>query len=732
MAASGSAALATGTAIHDQAPVATPLVAGKAGGKPSFFAPLRDDVDLLPGPHQDDGSPTWLLHDPVTNRFVQIGWQECEILRRWPRGSVAAIVEAVNRETTLRIDAADVDMIGRFLDSQQMLRSITVEDMHKRLQAVKRQHGGLFKVLLSHYLFFRVPLLRPDRFLANTMWLVRPLFTPAFGAVVLGGALLAFFLVMRQWDVFIRTTVQFLTWDSLAYYLVAIFVAKCFHELGHAYCCKLYGLNVPVIGIAFLVFWPFLYTDTGESWKLRSRKQRFVIGAAGMLAELTLAVAATLAWSVMPPGAPRTCAFFLATSSWMITLAVNLSPFMRWDGYYLLSDGTGINNLQPRAHAMARWRLREWLFGFGDPQPEDLGRGRNLFLIAYAFGVWLYRLIVFFGIAFMVYHFFVKMVGIGLALIEIVWFIGLPIKKEIMTWYAKRDAMRWNRHSIMSVAVAGLLLLVLFVPWRGYTLAPAVIRPGMFTELYPPASGRLEQIHVMENSVAAKGTPLFTIVSPQLAHEMDLALKEIQVSEAMLQRATSDLLRDQREVAIEQNIKARQQYLGLKSRVEQLRMTAPFDGVMVRLADGLKPGVWIGETSSLGMLAARGSAVVHAYADAETVRLLEPGGKGLFYADNDRGRPVEMIINQIGAVRTESLTEPMLASVHGGPIEVEERQGILKPLESVFLLQLAVADDAYDPTLIRKGHVRLKARPSSYAARMWRNLHSLFIRESGF
>ncbi len=731
MATAISAAMAP-TATPGKVAAAAAIIAGKAGGEPPFFAPLRDDVDLLPGPQQADGSPTWILHDPVNNRFVQIGWQECEILRRWSLGSVAAIVAAVNRETTLRIDVVDVDMIGRFLDGQQMLRPITVGDMHKRLQAVKRQRGGLFKILLSHYLFFRVPLLRPDRFLANTLWLVRPLFTPAFGTVVLTGALLACFLVMRQWEVFIRTTVQFFTWDSLVYYVAAVFVAKCFHEMGHAYCCKLYGLNVPVIGIAFLVFWPFLYTDTGESWKLRSRRKRFAIGAAGMLAELSLAVAATLAWSVMPPGAPRTCAFFLATGSWIITLAINLSPFMRWDGYYLLSDLTGINNLQPRAHEMAKWRLREWLFGFGEPPPEDLGRGRNLFLIVYAYGVWLYRLTVFLGIAFMVYQFFIKAAGIVLALIELIWFIGLPMKKELMAWYAKRDAMCWNRHSITSVALAGLLLLALFVPWRGYVLAPAVLRPGMFTELFPPASGRLEQVHVRENGVVAKGEPLFAIASPQLAHEMDLALKEIQVSEAMLQRATSDLLRDQREVAIEQNIKARQQYLGLKSRAEQLRMTAPFDGVMVRLADGLRPGLWIGETFNLGTLAGRGKAVVHAYADAETVRLLESGGKGLFYAENDRARPVEVVINQIGAVRTESLTEPMLASAHGGPIEVEERQGVLKPLESVYLLQLAVAESAPDPNLIRKGHVRLKARPSSYAARMWRNLHSLFIRESGF
>ena len=46
------------------------------------------------------------------------------------------------------------------------------------------------------------------------------------------------------------------------------------HELGHAYTCKRYGLRVPTMGIAFLVMWPFLYTDTTESWKLAGKRQR--------------------------------------------------------------------------------------------------------------------------------------------------------------------------------------------------------------------------------------------------------------------------------------------------------------------------------------------------------------------------------------------------------------------------------------------------------------------------
>ena len=83
---------------------------------------------------------------------------------------------------------------------------------------------------------------------------------------------------------------------------------------------------------------------------------------------------ATLAWSFLPDGPVRGAAFILATSSWISTLLLNLSPFMRFDGYFVLSDWLEMPNLHGRAFAIARWWLREQLFGLGDPPPEECRR----------------------------------------------------------------------------------------------------------------------------------------------------------------------------------------------------------------------------------------------------------------------------------------------------------------------------------------------------------------------
>ena len=192
------------------------------------------------------------------------------------------------------------------------------------------------------------------------------------------------------------------------------------------------------MGVAFLVMFPVLYTDTTDAWKLQSRRDRLRIVTAGVRTELYLALIATFLWGVLPDGSLRSAAFFIATTSWVTSVLVNISPFMRFDGYYAFSDLIGVENLQQRAFELGRWRLRRWLWGLNDPLPEPMPRRRARLLILYAWGTWLYRFFLFLGIALLVYHFFFKVLGIFLFIVEVLWFIVMPIFKEVRTWRERR------------------------------------------------------------------------------------------------------------------------------------------------------------------------------------------------------------------------------------------------------------------------------------------------------
>ena len=88
---------------------------------------IRDDLDLHPSAATAEGQPTWVIHDPVRNKFFQIEWKVFEVLRRWEYGTAELIAKAVNRETTLNINDKFVEQVSSFLTMHQLVR---VEEEH--------------------------------------------------------------------------------------------------------------------------------------------------------------------------------------------------------------------------------------------------------------------------------------------------------------------------------------------------------------------------------------------------------------------------------------------------------------------------------------------------------------------------------------------------------------------------------------------------------------------------
>jgi putative peptide zinc metalloprotease protein len=297
---------------------------------------LRQDLALYPAPVAEDGSPAWQLHDPAANRYYLLGWPAFEILSRWPMGEAETIAQAISAETTLAITPDEVLALAQFLERHHLLAASTAQDSLRLASAAQAQKLHWLKWLLHHYLFFRIPLVKPDPFLDRWVGHLGIFLKAPFWWGVAGLALVSLGLVMRQWEQFVLTFSAYQGLERILSFGLALSVAKVCHELGHAFVARHHGCKVPTMGVAFLVMWPVLYTDTNEAWKLSSRRAGFQIGIAGIATELLLAVLATLAWVFLPEGAPRAAAFFLATTSWVLTLAINISPFMRFDGYFLL------------------------------------------------------------------------------------------------------------------------------------------------------------------------------------------------------------------------------------------------------------------------------------------------------------------------------------------------------------------------------------------------------------
>ncbi len=336
---------------------------------------LRQDLKLYPGSRHRDGSPSWRILDPVRNRFFEIGWLEFELLARWSEHKrVDDLIAHVEAETPLRPNEEEVAGLIEFLKTHQLVVPEGAEELGRLRTRWVSSVKPWYERLFHSYLFFRIPLVRPDKFLDRTLPLAELFFTRSFFAIVLVVFLADLYLVTREWDELRRSFAYFFNLEGGLYFAIAATFSKILHELGHAYAAKRYAVRVPAMGVAFLVLWPFLYTDVGETWKLADRRKQLVIASAGMATELVLACFATLLWSITPEGGAKNVLFILATTTWVMTLAINASPFMRFDGYFVLSDALDFPNLHERSGACANdaKQIRNASQHFLDPREQRL------------------------------------------------------------------------------------------------------------------------------------------------------------------------------------------------------------------------------------------------------------------------------------------------------------------------------------------------------------------------
>src|SRR3954471_12920638 len=143
---------------------------GTSDKPPVPLPPLREDLRLYPGPTARDGSPTWRILDPIRNSFFEIGWLEFEMLARWSEArDVKVLAERVTAETPLKPSAEEVADLIEFLAGNQLLAPGSALAKAKLTQRLDGAKQSWVMQLLHHYLFFRIPLWRPDAFLARTV-----------------------------------------------------------------------------------------------------------------------------------------------------------------------------------------------------------------------------------------------------------------------------------------------------------------------------------------------------------------------------------------------------------------------------------------------------------------------------------------------------------------------------------------------------------------------------------
>ncbi len=695
---------------------------------------LRPDVEFHAGPTDSDGAPTYVIHDPLAATFEKANWVQASILEllRVP-STIGSILDQLAANSTIRVSPEDVRRLCNDASARGLTTDSRGADMRRlRSERASFRHGAL-ETLFRKLIYVRVPLFRPDAFLDGTVGMTRHLARPAALAAYLCISMIGLILFVQHFDAYLSTFPYFFNLRGILGFTCVIVVVKVIHELSHAYVAKAMGVRVPRMGIALILLFPLAYCDVTDSWRMKSRRKRMLIALAGVVSELVIAGLALFAWTISPPGIVKSICFMLSSVTLLSTLLINLNPVMRFDGYYVLCDLVGIDNLQSRSFALARGVFRHYALGMAISSPEvRCSKRRLLGMTTYAVLSWAYRLFIYSGIALILYHTLTKVLGSLVFAMGIYTFIVRPIAREGVDLVKARRHLRWNPRIVITTACCALVLLWAALPLPRSVAVPAVTAPVVSQSIYTPCEGVVRELGIGLGSSVRNGQVLFVIESDVLERRSRLARLEVQRIETELALIKGD---DRRRALLPQKTDALARAVAelekIRATMQRNRIEADLDGVVVEWAESIRNGTHVGVGQKLGRLIDHRQAMAVAYVRQDLVSDLAVN-KGVSFRANADARRIEGVITNIAPTRTTFLLHDGLASTAGGDIAVmPDDLGRLEVMDSYYEVEVALEKSSHALRLGQTGRIWIRTAPRSHLVTLMRHLYRVLIRESG-
>ena len=676
----------------------------------------------------------WILSDKLTNKYYYLGKIEYEIISRWTMGKANDIVSSINEETIHQIETNSVDTVFKFLLScnllvvgSSILKSLEMSRKNKYLRALT----GLSKVFS-----YKVPLVNPNKFLDKTKDLASFLFSKYFTYFILCLLLVNLYLLSSSWGNFTASLPSFNNWTSVLLILVTIALTKIIHELGHAYAAKLYHCSVPEMGVNFIFFYPLCYTDVASTITL-SHQERLVVSTAGIRFEIYIAIIAGYFWFLLPEdNLFKHLLFFVAAVSWLLSLFVNIMPFMKFDGYYIFSDYLRIRNLAPRCFAVLKYYFRKNVVGLDNAMPEVYDKHKYKFFFVFAIMMAAYRVLLLTSILYFLYY--VDIIGDLLFFMGITMMLVAPIAKESYNLWLLRNKVTLNPHSITSGIILVVLLITLFVPYSRYVYLPAVFY-AKTQRIYSPFISEVENIKIQVGQQVNVNQDLIQLKSLELnardqiqKHNLEAVKQianEVQLSEKDHKTTETKLADIEYQKTIGENIAAKN---------EQLEVKTPIKGQVTAMYEGLYPGLWLGEKDWLLDVVDFSELDIEAFARSQDLRDMDINQDTdiMFIPDRLEFYPckvrfVSVATNPITKIKSEpnvilTLAKSKLlnsnlllfASIYDGPINFNiDDESNLVSVDSYFPIDLIASKECQkNGDRIVKGIIKIKGYRKSIVA----------------
>jgi putative peptide zinc metalloprotease protein len=131
-----------------------------------------------------------------------------------------------------------------------------------------------------------------------------------------------------------------------------IYAGTMWHEFGHFTACCKFGITPKNIGFGLYIVFPVLFSDVTSIWLL-DRKKRMIVNYAGIYFQL---IFVTIVYGISLLTSSANNPILLKTTYFtLIGFISTLNPILRFDGYWLMSDALGVDNLRTKTNSIIHY-----------------------------------------------------------------------------------------------------------------------------------------------------------------------------------------------------------------------------------------------------------------------------------------------------------------------------------------------------------------------------------------
>ncbi len=682
--------------------------------------------------HTYRGQPWYIVQDSSGGRYHRLSPQAHALVSRMDgANTVQALWDEACRIGGDDIPTQDdvVELLMQ-LHANDLLHSDITPDTAELFDRYRKRRSQKWKQWLKNPLSLRIPVLDPDLFLTRWVHRLAWLFSR-------GGALLWLLVVVPavilagvHWkELTNNLSDQVLATDNLLLLLFVFPAIKALHELGHGFAAKVWGGSVHEMGIMFLVFAPVPYVDASASSAFQSKRQRTVVGMAGMLVELFLAALAMYVWILVEPGLLRAIAFNVMFVAGVSTLIVNGNPLLRFDGYYILADLIEIPNLAQRGQKYLKYLSDRYLFGAHDIEPPDETDSEKRWLTVYTITSWIYRVLLTISIIlFISNEFFIF--GVLLGVWGAVTLLGMPIWKSVKHVLESPTLQRHRARAIkVSLALlTGFILFISLIPMPLRTMAEGVVWLPDQSLVRSGVEGFFERWLVTPGANVQRGTPLLVMRDPGLTAELAAAQARVVEADARY-RAEQFTKPAQAEVSLQKLEHERRVLERATERHARLVVYAESDGVLAALRSQDMEGQYFKKGELIGYILGPHQFIARVAVSQDDIDLVQARLKRaeLRFADMLANTYPVRVMRQVPS-GIDELPTAALTPAGGGTIPVDPKDPSgLKTLQRIFLFDLKLPDEINPGALGGRVYVRFDHLNEPLLGQWSRRLRQLFL-----